>query len=114
METEKVGSVDQEQVWIRKYRAALDLRLCRKSRMKALLATFNKVAEMLSFCMQSILKKLASARATAVRKEPAKAELAPFSTTPDQRPHRLKSAVVRQRAARKQVSLPGRSRRKAS
>ena len=124
METEKVGSIDQEQVWILKYRAALDLPSRRKSRIKALLATFSKVAGILNFCKQSILKKRASAPPPGVRKEPAKTEPAktePAKTEPapspvvaDRRSHRIKSAGVQQCAARKQPSLQGRSRRKAS
>jgi hypothetical protein len=114
METEKVGSIDQEQVWIRKYRAALDLPSRRKSRMKALLATLNRVAEVVSFCMQSILKKRASVPPTAVRKEPAKAELTPSPAVRNRRPHRIKSPVVQQRPAGKQSSLQSRSRRKVS
>jgi|HubBroStandDraft_4_1064222.scaffolds.fasta_scaffold944958_2 hypothetical protein len=119
METEKVGSIDQEQVWILKYRAALDLPSRRKSRIKALLATFSKVAGILNFCKQSILKKRASAPPPGVRKEPAKTEPAKTEPAPspvvaDRRSHRIKSAGVQQCAARKQPSLQGRSRRKAS
>jgi hypothetical protein len=84
MGPETIGSTEEEQDWIQKYRTALEARSRTESRRKAVCATFSKVAGILSFGMRSILKKRASTSPNAVvSKQLTKAGLVPTPTILD-------------------------------
>jgi hypothetical protein len=59
MDTETIGSTEKEQEWIRKYRAALDVGSRKGSNLKAVGATFGKVAKILILAIRSVLTKRA-------------------------------------------------------
>jgi hypothetical protein len=94
MDTETIGSIEQEQEWIRKYRAALDVPSRKGSNLKAAGAIFGKVKKILILALRSVLTKPArpipvvSAHAT-------KTVLIPTSTTPHQTLQGRQSPVVK-------------------
>jgi hypothetical protein len=114
MDTERVGSTENEQDWIQKYRDTLNVTSGTESRIKAVSATFSKVAGILGFTIRSILKKRVSTPPNAaVSKQPTKAGLVQTPTMPDRRLHSVQNIVVKQNA-RKRRSLQRRSEEKAS
>jgi hypothetical protein len=94
MDTETVGSTEKEQEWIRKYRAALDLP-SRKSRLKAVGATFGKVAKNLILGIRSVLPKRASTPVPVVSAQATKMILVPTSTMSDRGAQGRQSIVVK-------------------
>jgi hypothetical protein len=94
MDTETIGSTETEQEWIRKYRAALDVASRKGSNLKAVGATFGKVAKILTLAARSVLTKRASTPIPAVAAQAAKMVLLPTSTTPDRRLQGRQSPVV--------------------
>jgi hypothetical protein len=94
MDTETIGSTEKEQEWIRKYRAALDLP-SRKSRLKAVGATFGKLAKVLVLAIRSVLAKRASTPVPVVSAQATKMILVPISTMSDQSVQGSQSLVVK-------------------
>jgi hypothetical protein len=114
MAKERIDATQKEQDWIEKYRAALDARLNRKSRMKSMCATFGKVAGILSSAMRSILaKRPVTSPNEAGSKQPTTAGLVPTPIVPDQRLS-AQMPVVEQGAPREQSSPQHQSEAKAS
>ena len=115
MDTETISSTSNEQDWIQKYRAALDMPSGSESRMKALRATFSKVAAILSSGIRSILKTQAIAPPVSpVPKQPTEAGLVQTPMIPDLKPRGVHRTAVKQSAARKRPSPQRRRRDKAS
>jgi hypothetical protein len=114
MDTETIGSAEKEQEWIRKYRAALDVPSRKGSRLKAVRATFGKVARILIRAMRSLLMKRTSTPTAAASAQATKVLLVSSPTKPDRRPHGVQSPVVNSVVARKHPSPRCRSTEKAS
>ncbi len=93
MDTETIGSTEKEQEWIRKYRAALDVASRKGSNLKAVRATFGKVAKILILAIRSVLTKRASTPIPAAAQ--ATKMVVPTSTTPDRRLQGRPSPVVK-------------------
>ena len=85
MDTETIGSTEKEQEWIRKYRAALDVASRKGSNLKAVGATFGKVAKILSLALHSVLTKRTGTPIPVASAHATKMVLVPTSTTPDRR-----------------------------
>ena len=85
MDSETICSSQQEQEWIRKYRAALDVPSRKRSKLKAVAATFGKVAKILNLALRSVLTKRASTPIPVASAQASKMVLVPTSTTPDRR-----------------------------
>jgi|SRR5579863_466004 len=94
MDTETIGSSETEQEWIRKYRAALDLP-SRKSRLKAVGATFDRLAKILILGIRSALTKQAGTLVPVATAQATKMMLVPASTMPDQAVRGSQSLVVK-------------------
>jgi hypothetical protein len=115
MDAETISSTNNEQDWIQKYRAALDMPSGSESRMKALRATFSKVAGILSSGIRSILKTQAIAPPVSpAPKQPTKAGLVQTPTMADLKPRVVHRTAVKQSTARKRPSPQRRRRDKAS
>jgi hypothetical protein len=95
MDTETIGSTEKEQEWIRKYRTAHDVASRKGSNLKAVGATFGKVAKILILAVRSVLTKRASTPIPAVAAPTAEMVLLPTSTTPDRRLQGRQSPVVK-------------------
>jgi hypothetical protein len=95
MDTETIGSTEQEQEWIRKYRAALDVASRKGSSLKAVGVTFGKVAKILILAIRSVLTKRASTPIPAGAAQATKMVPLPTSTTPDRRLQGGQSLVVK-------------------
>jgi hypothetical protein len=93
MDTETIGSTETEQEWIRKYRAALDVASRKGSNLKAVRASFGKVAKILILAIRSVLTKRASPPIPAAAQ--ATKMVVPTSTTPDRRLQGRPSPVVK-------------------
>jgi hypothetical protein len=104
MDTETIGSIEKEQEWIRKYRAALDVPSRKGSKLKAVGATFGKVAKILNLALRSVLTKRASTPIPVASAQATKV-LVPTSTTPDRRLQDRQSPVVKSVAPENIVHL---------
>ena len=113
MDTETIGSIDKEQEWIRKYRASLDVPSRKGSKLKAVGATFGKVAKILNLALRSVLTKRASPPIPAAA-QATKMILVPTSTTPDRRLPDRQSPVVKSVAPENIVHLDAAVPEKAS
>ena len=114
MDTETIGSIDKEQEWIRKYRAALDVPSRKGSKLKAVGATFGKVAKILNLALRSVLTKRASTPIPAASAQASKMVLVPTSTTRDRRLQDRQSPVVKSVAPENIVHLDAALPEKAS
>jgi hypothetical protein len=114
MDTETIGSSEQEQEWIRKYRAALDVPSRKGWSLKAVGATFGKVAKILILALRSALTKRASTPIPVASAPATKMVLVPTSTTPDQRLQDRQSPVVKSVAPENIVHLDAAIPEKAS
>ena len=114
MDTETIGSIEKEQEWIRKYRAALDVPSRKGSKLKAVGATFGKVAKILNLALRSVLTKRASTPIPAASAQATKMILVPTSTTPDRRLQDRQSPVVKSVAPENIVHLDAAVPEKAS
>jgi hypothetical protein len=95
MDTETIGSIEKEQEWIRKYRAALDVPSRKGSKLKAVGATFGKVARILILALRSALTKRASTQIPVASSQATKIVLVPTSTMPVRRLQDRQSPVVK-------------------
>jgi hypothetical protein len=114
MEMETIGSTKKEQEWIRKYRAALDVPSRKGSRLKAVGATFGKVAKILILALRSALTKRASTPIPVASAQATKMVLVPTSTTPDRRLQNRQSPLVKSVAPEHIVHLDAAVPEKAS
>jgi hypothetical protein len=114
MDTETIGSTEKEQEWIRKYRAALDLPSRKGSKLKAVGATFGKVAKILNLALRSVLTKRAGTPTPVASAQATKMVLVPTSTTPDRRLQGRHSPVVKSVAPENIVHLDAAVPEKAS
>jgi len=114
MDTETIGSIDKEQEWIRKYRAALDVPSRKGSKLKAVGATFGKVAKILNLALRSVLTKRASTPIPVASAQETKMVLVPTSTTPDRRLQGRQNPVVKSVAPENIVHLDAAVPEKAS
>jgi hypothetical protein len=114
MDTETIGSIDKEQEWIRKYRASLDVPSRKGSKLKAVGATFGKVAKILNLALRSVLTKRASTPIPVASAQATKMILVPTSTTPDRRLQDRQSPVVKSVAPENIVHLDAAVPEKAS
>jgi len=114
MDTETIGSIDKEQEWIRKYRAALDVPARKGSMLKAVGATFGKVAKILNLALRSVLTKRASTPIPVASAQETKMVLVPTSTTPDRRLQGRQNPVVKSVAPENIVHLDAAVPEKAS
>jgi hypothetical protein len=112
---ERIGSTTKEEDWIRKYRAALEMQSPKQSLVKAVVATFSEVAEILRFGMRSMLTiRTRISPNPAASKPPTKVESVRALTMPDRRLRRVESTVTKQLVARKRTSRQRGSGAKAS
>lgn len=114
MDTEMIGSIEKEQEWIRKYRAALDVPSRKGSKLKAVGATFGKVAKILVLALRSALPKRASTPILVLSAQATKMVLVPTSTTPDQSLQGRQSPIVKSVAPENIVHLDATVPEKAS
>jgi hypothetical protein len=114
MDTETIGSIEKEQEWIRKYRAALDVPSRKGSKLKAVGATFGKVAKILNLALRTVLTKRASTPIPVASALANTMVLVPTSTTPDQRLHGRQSPAVKSVAPENIVHLDAAVPEKAS
>lgn len=104
MDSETICSSQQEQEWIRKYRAALDVPSRKRSKLKAVAATFGNVAKILNLALRSVLTKRASTPIPVASAQATKIVLVPTSTTRDRRLQDRQSPVVKSAAPGKHCS----------
>jgi len=114
MDSETIGSSQQEQEWIRKYRAALDVPSRNGSKLKAVSATFGKVAKILILALRSVLTKRASTPIPVASAQATKMVLVPTSMTPDRRLQDRQSPIVKSVAPENIVHLDAAVPEKAS
>ncbi|HSY98036.1 MAG TPA: hypothetical protein VK788_00955 [Terriglobales bacterium] len=114
MDSETICSSQQEQEWIRKYRAALDVPSRKRSKLKAVAATFGKVAKILNLALRSVLTKRASTPIPVASAQATKMVLVPTSTTRDRRLQDRQSPVVKSVAPENIVHLDAALPEKAS
>jgi hypothetical protein len=114
MDTETIGSIEKEQEWIRKYRAALDVPSRKGSKLKAVGGTFGKVAKFVILALRSVLTKRASTPIPVASAQTTKMALVSTSTTPDRRPQDRQSPIVKSVAPENIVHLDAAVPEKAS